>query len=95
MIRTLLILGDQEGDRAKAAIKRGWMVDPNPKDVFPFLQVQRGPRGRREGGGGVRRVVRRPFEDGREQKRREKRGCNKRDEGKMNKNDGETEGVYK
>ena len=30
-----------------------------------------------------------------EEKRREKRGCNKRDEGKMNKNDGETEGVYK
>ena len=75
-----------------------WSVDnlnPQPERCFPFLQVQRGPRGRREGGGGVRRVVRRPFEDGREQKRREKRGCNKRDEGKMNKNDGETEGVYK
>ena len=60
MIRTLLILGDQEGDRAKAAIKRGWMVDPNPKDVFPFLQVQRGRRG------GVRVLVRRPSEDGKE-----------------------------
>ena len=58
MIRTLLILGDQEGDRAKAAIKRGWMGDPNPKDVFPFLQVQRGRRGE------VRVLVRHPFEDG-------------------------------
>ena len=46
------------GGSGKSGDKAG--MDLNPNDVFPFLQVQRGRRG------GVRVLVRRPSEDGKE-----------------------------